>query len=227
MAILSPVGDLVLAGLGILGSPAIGYIVVRTAIASSSEWKGWKRLLVSLAVGIGWVSLLLGVVSPIGQTTVSVLQLAEIGFIAGMGGILLVGLVAAATRLSHCLLHFKTSVGVVHTAPKVSPQETAKAVPKKKTTKPVLAAPEKQEAGAERLEAPVIENDILDLLKEETSDRLEKKKMQQKPPVERIEEDLSKTAEELGFEDTIAQLKRDLKEFNESVGKEHKRKESM
>ena len=249
MAVLSPLLDVGIALLFIAGSPSVGYVILRSTIVSSAYWHGWKRLAGATALGGVWSVSVLNVFSPLAQQTISIVQLVDYAAYAGGGLFLLTGLVSVTNRLfiSRALSAYfnahpsyanaKSSSSTpasntfkrppIHEGP--SGRAFVDAMYKPSQLRAPVSAPLPAELGE-----PTLENDVLSLLKEENlttqtrakpkptsgevgiSDLLGEPRSAKRSPMQ----DLGEMA---GFEETLAQLQRDLKDFNENVTKTHVR----
>ena len=225
MAFLFPGFDVVLGFLALLGSPSLGYVVLRSASASSSSWNAWKRLVGGGVIGIGWLGIVFILLLPMLPTPIFPSQLAEFAGVAGIGLFLLTGMTGLVTRT---ILHPALLEGIPGRAPFPAMKEETMG---KQNPSPSLYKPSQLRAkmppasspARETMEAPVLENDVLSLLKEENEAEQQTPQKAPSPPKMAPMGQLSDFG---GFDETLAQLKRDLKEFNESVSSPHSRKKT-
>lgn len=240
MAILSTPIDLGAALLFIAGSPSVGYIILRSTIVSSAYWHGWKRLAGASAIGGAWSISVIGIFSPLAQQSISIIPLVDFAAYAGGGLFLLTGLVSVTNRifLSRALsAYFHMHPSYAHAQDKTnsptfqrptapdgpSGRAFVDAMYKPSQLRAPVSAPLPRELGE-----PTLENDVLSLLKEENLERPARKNrsagsgeigmndLLDKPTRRSPMQDLGEMA---GFEETLAQLQRDLKDFNENVTK--------
>lgn len=249
MAILSSPLDLGVALFFIAGSPSVGYIVLRSTIVSSAYWQGWKRLTGASVIGGAWSISVLGIFSPLAEQSISVIPLVDFAAYAGGGLFLLTGLVSVTNRLfiSRALSAYFLAHPAYASAPSKSPSPSFQrpvppdgpsgrafvdAMYKPSQLRAPVSAPLPKELGE-----PTLENDVLSLLKEENIERPTRKRnsaesgeidmnaLLDKPARRSPMQDLGEMA---GFEETLAQLQRDLKDFNENVTapRAHRRKKN-
>ncbi len=204
----------------VIGSPSLGYVVLRCISPLSPLWKAWKRFAASLGIGagIGIVGLL--IVFPVFTNPTASERIMEYAAIGGIGLFILTGMVSIFFRM------------MVHPALSSNPQpESVSATQsfvapsaKKQTPAPLyklsqvranVPIPKNKPA----LEEPTLENDVLALLKQEESEANPSPRTQssKQVPPERVRRPMSELSDFGGFDETLAQLKRDLKDFNESV----------
>ncbi len=230
MALFFPLLDTGLGLLLLLGSPGIGYIILRCVIISSQYWQGWKRLLVASIIGGGWSYSIFSIVTPLMQTNVSVNILVDYFAYAGTGLFALTALASLSNRLiiSRVLASYfpaRTTTG----APAPISNENGVGQMMYKPSQLRAASTKTPLAFAE----PTLENDVLSLLKEESFEGKKKTKkvsrdkdelvadnpddLDDAPTRERKRAPMEDLGEFAGFEETLTQLKRDLKDFNENV----------
>jgi hypothetical protein len=234
MAVFFPGMDTIVGAIILLGSPAIGYIILRCISVSSKYWEGWKRLAGGTALGIGWSGGIFYVFQPLAQTNVSVPLVVEYFGYAGMGLFFLTALLSLTNRLviARALAHYFPREHAARASPTME-----SAVPYGRAYAQLSYKPSQLRAPPSRaekpLEEPLVESgeDVLALLKEENFEAEEKTNRRNKggeltadilDESERVHgkrkhapmDDLGELA---GFEETLAQLKRDLKDFNEDV----------
>ncbi len=244
MTVLSPLLDSIGGIFFLLGSPSLGYLVLRSVFASSSKWKGWKRLGFSVLIGGGW-SLLLGIIffPPHANERIFPSQLAEFFWVSGMGFILFTGIVSLVNRgIWNRLIHpwqpvalsaspAETKPAPVATPKPVQPVDTnittlsSENLPESFSSKEgrVYKPSQLKTRQAEKRETRGVqsqplgeEGDALELLREEQAREGPPSPTNQAlKPERRLP--MSELSEFSGFEETLAQLKRDLKDFNESV----------
>lgn len=237
MALVSSLLDPILGTLLLVGSPTLGYITLRSAFSTAPSWVTWKRLAASGTIGIAWSVLLIVTVLVQGEISTPE-RWAES---TALWAVLLTLFVVAARLSTRALVR----AGILSATPLVQPNPTPSTpsrAPRKDytvptTPRPVMETykpsqlranlpPEKPVVNAplpheKELEAPVLENDVMDLLREG-------RPVKKKPKKEAIDFDteenaspkqspMSELSDFAGFEDTLAQLKKDLKDFNESV----------
>lgn len=239
MAILFPGMDTLVGVVILLGSPALGYIILRCISVSSKNWEGWKRLAGGTVLGVGWSGGIFYVFQPLAQTNVSVSLAVEYFGYAGMGLFFLTAILSLTNRIviARALAHYFPREQSAHTSAMES------AVPYGRAYAQLSYKPSQLRAPASRaekpLEDPLVESgeDVLALLKEENFDAEEKTNQREKESrrekggeltsdildesehvhVKRKRAPMEDLGELAGFEETLAQLKRDLKDFNEDV----------
>lgn len=244
MAIFFPALDSILGFLLVLGSPGIGYVVLRCVVVSSKHWLGWKRFLAGSMVGFSWSGMIFWIVLPLAQTNVKMSVLVEYFAYAGAGLFALTALASLTNRLilARVLANYFPVSMVNSSGGNVSypnPQTITTAKKQNMIYKPAqLRASNSQQTPV--FEEPTLENDVLSLLKEENFEGKREKKrkisseddglLANEPDEDDSSTNTSKRSpmqdmgEFAGFEDTLAQLKRDLKDFNENVARPAKRR---
>lgn len=243
MAVFFPALDSILGILLVLGSPGIGYVVLRCVVGSSKYWLGWKRFLAGSLVGFSWSGMIFWIVFPLAQTNVKMSVLVDYFAYAGAGLFALTALASLTNRLilARVLANYFPTTMVSNGGNALSSATSSMPAAKKQNAiyKPSqLRASNAQQPPA--FEEPRLENDVLSLLKEENFEGKKEKKRKISPEEEELlahepDEDentphvrkrspMQDMGEFAGFEDTLAQLKRDLKDFNENVARPAKRR---
>ncbi len=237
MAVFFPALDSILGFLLVLGSPGVGYVVLRCVVMSSQYWLGWKRFLAASMVGFSWSGMIFWIVLPLAQTNVKMHVLVEYFAYAGAGLFALTALASLTNRLIFARVlaqYFPATIVSMnggngsHSNPSIIPSAKKQTMIYKPSQ---LRASNAQQSPA--YEEPTLENDVLSLLKEENFEGKKEKKRKISSEDEELlanepdeDEESSHTrkrspmqdmGEFAGFEDTLAQLKRDLKDFNENV----------
>lgn len=214
------------------GSPAIGYIVLRSVSASSKYWQGWKRMAGAALIGGGWWATHAYVFAPLTQSPVSVSTLMQYAAFSGGGLIVFTGVAALTNRL--VIARALQSFMVTHSSNAGESNANAyeSPVPYGRAYGELSYKPSQMRAPASKssvvLEEPTIEKgeDVLSLLKEENFDAKKNMKPFQSGEWKAGEENeratgrrapLRDLGEFEGFDETLAQLQRDLKDFNENV----------
>lgn len=245
MAILFPSLDSAIGILFMVGSPGIGYVILRCVVISSKYWKGWKRLVGASTLGAGWFGGIFYIFNPLIHAGAAIPLLIENFAYAGMGLFLLTAIASLTNRLiiARALANYFPRAGKNAPSPAFE-----SAVPYGRGYNEMTYKPSQLRAPPSRVEKtfeqPVMEKgeDVLALLKEENFEQGKKKHKpftsgEWKPEggEEEIEEEenehvnvrkhtpMEDLGEFEGFEETLAQLKRDLKDFNENVAGPTKR----
>lgn len=228
MTFFSPIADAGLALVFILGSISVGYAGARWIYPPVKSWKGWKRVLLGSGIGIIWSILVVSTFSGTTQTF-PIAAFAEFFAFMGMGLILIMGISALAARVAHGVLVHGLSVSsaVVRTLPKnnqptqpMPQREFAANTPSMIKPAALRAPPDSKTLPRSVMEEPVLENDVMGMLRDEEEAKSPPEKSQSAPTPSAP---MSELGDFVGFEDTLAQLKRDLKDFNDSMNKEHNR----
>ena len=223
MTVLSPILGGALALLLLAGSPSFGYILIRFAFPFTSNWLGWKRALVAGVVGLVWSAMLIVVLLPALQgEMISSQSIGEWAWWGGLGILIIALITRGAVFVSlRGLSHPAMMENAVANATNYSPSKKFQSEESVAVYKPSQIRPSMvKQTPQSQMEEPILENDVLDLLKEEAPEQA---------PTER-EEQLSAQPQmvEFGtsenFEDTLEQLKKDLKDFNESMNKKPSKK---
>ncbi|MEK6902722.1 MAG: hypothetical protein AABX02_04010 [archaeon] len=222
MSAFSPVFDLALALLVVVGSPSLGYILIRFAFPFTSTWLGWKRAVTAGIVGIGWSVLLIVIALPAVQG--EKISPALIGEWAWWGGLGIMGVAFLSRGVVHMSMRglarptFSGAEAPMHEKTNVSsksnrPAQNEWSEEKTPVYKPSQIRPSMNTNPKEEMDEPILENDVLELLKEE--------KPESNKGTSSENEESNPQLVEFGraesFEDTLEQLKRDLKDFNESM----------
>lgn len=274
MALFFPVLDWAVAAAWVVGSPALGYIVLRTAWPSSQTWNGPARAAASVMLGVSWSFLALTALAPGVANSVSLSpnQIAEFAGALGMGIILLTLLASLLTRfvwyrfvspwnpglmtpaafsdsaneksfsprvppisstnmrstpaLRAPVIETESSLAQSQSAPtpaRVYKPSQLKLPPARSETQPVNAsAPKKYSpppAGSSGSD-----EEVLGLLRDEAAS--EGKTIARSVISEEHRAPLSNLGEFAGFDATLIQLKRDLKDFNASMETHSRKKEA-
>ncbi len=240
MALFFPLLDMALGFLLLAGSPGIGYVVLRCIIISSKYWQGWKRLLAASMIGGVWSFSIFAILSPLMQTeaNVNVNVLVDYFAYAGIGLFALTTIASLSNRLiiSRALASYFPA----------QPAENATApLPRENAVGQMMYKPSQLRAASSKtppaFSEPTLENDVLALLKEENFDANRKKAKKVSRGTDEISADNPEDKEDqrvntrkrapmedmgefAGFEETLTQLKRDLKDFNENVARPTKRR---
>lgn len=230
MTLFSPVADAGLALVLILGSISIGYTGLRWIYPPLKSWKGWKRMAVGSLIGMGWSIAVVGTFSPTqASTTFPLAALVEFFGFMGMGLILVMGITALSTRVAHRVLIHGMSVPQAMTQNPLRENNSERSfnaqLEKNQNQSPEKnnpRAPYAKIVPASAMEEPVLENDVMSILRDEEKSKKPARK-NQTPELDEPKSPMSELNDFAGFEDTLAQLKRDLKDFNESMSKTHQK----
>ncbi len=230
MTLFSPVADAGLALLLIFGSISIGYTGIRWIYPPLKSWKGWKRMVAGGLIGMGWSIAVVGTFAPTQNSdSFPLAALVEFFGFMGMGLILVMGLTALSTRVAHRVLVHGMSVtqAVTQSPPRTKEEgrsfeklnQSEKTISMEKNNPRITYA---KTVPASVMEEPVLENDVMSVLRDEEESKKPSQKVRT-PPADEPKSPMSELNDFAGFEDTLAQLKRDLKDFNESMSKTHPR----
>jgi hypothetical protein len=191
---------------------------------------GWKRTGAGFLLGAGWSIAVVGTFSPtLGSSSFPLAALVEFFGFMGLGLILLMGITALSTRVAHRVLVHGMSVpqAMTQTPSCTSEREESRMDSRennpskgKPSAKPLPAYTKTVPASV--MEEPVLENDVMSVLREEENSKRPTQRGQA-PELDEPKSPMSELNDFAGFEDTLAQLKRDLKDFNESMNKTHGR----
>lgn len=118
----TPMGWALLALLGI-GSPALGYIALRTIFSNAGNWNAWKRILGAAIIGLGWTIAITSILFS-SNNEINFIHAGEFFALAGMGFILLVGASAFVTRGVHALLQRAPAVATATMEPSFREETT-------------------------------------------------------------------------------------------------------
>lgn len=227
MTLFSPIADVGLALVLILGSISIGYTGIRWIYPPLKSWKGWKRMAAGALIGMSWSIAVVGTFAPTQtSTTFPLAALVEFFGFMGMGLILVMGITALSTRVAHRVLVHGMSVPQAMTQTPSRGEESERSYnaqlgknqPEKNNPRTPTYA---KTVPASVMEEPVLENDVMSVLRDEEESKKPAKKAQA-IELDEPKSPMSELNDFAGFEDTLAQLKRDLKDFNESMSKTHK-----
>ncbi|MFH0970713.1 MAG: hypothetical protein V1776_04620 [Candidatus Diapherotrites archaeon] len=224
MSLISPVLDLVIGAILVIGSLSVGYGGFRWMYPPSRFWKGWKRVGAGGIIGIVWSVLLIIVLLPaVNSTNESVSLIMEFSAWSGIGLVFLFGCTAAATRVVHRMVsHQPFASSIPH--PSSFPSRFHSNVQKPSQIRPS----QKQITEDRTIELPTIENDVMDMLKETKTNTLySPSKGNHAFPLEETAPRSPDFGDFSGFEDTLVQLQRDLKEFNENVSKKQRKEKKV
>ena len=183
-------------------------------------------MVVGSLIGMGWSLAVVGTFAPTqSNNSFPLAALVEFFGYMGMGLILVMGITALSTRVAHRVLVHGMSVSeaVTQSPPRRSgafeykePIEKNTLAEKKSPRTPAYA----KTVPSSVIEEPVLENDVLSVLRDEEGSKKPTKKTQT-PEEDTPKSPMSELNDFAGFEDTLAQLKRDLKDFNETMSKTH------
>lgn len=104
----------ILLGASLIGSPALGYIALRTIFGDAGKWSIWKRALGSCVIGVGWMASLIGTGFLSSNLEINSLHVGEFFALAGMGFIVLIGIISLFTRGVHAML---LNAPAIHASP--------------------------------------------------------------------------------------------------------------
>lgn len=110
----TPIGWALLGMMGI-GSPALGYIALRTIFSNAGKWAAWKRIASACIIGGGWAAATAVILFPTTASSISVMHASEFFALAGMGFILLIGITSIFTRGVNTLMSHAPAM--THTSP--------------------------------------------------------------------------------------------------------------
>lgn len=226
MTVLSPIIGGAVALLLLIGSPSFGYILIRFAFPFTSNWLGWRRAIAAGMVGLAWSGMLIVALLPALQgESISPQSIGEWVWWGGLGILIIALITRGAVHFSLRGLSHPSMVGNSPSGPSSNrssemrfDKEESAPMYKPSQIRPSVVKQSLQN----QMEEPILENDVLDLLKEESPAK--------QPARSSIREDAHSSSQmvEFGtsenFEDTLEQLKRDLKDFNESMSSKPSKK---
>jgi len=216
----------------LLGSPSIGYIILRCVSVSSAQWQGWKRMMAAAFVGGGWWAGNFIIMNPL-LPTLTVTRFVEYTAYLGGGLFMLTTLTSLTNRfvISRALQRYElTHARATSAYSSEKMDKTEGAVPYGRAYGELSYKASQLRAPSttfeKTLEEPMIEKgeDVLQLLKDENFQPPQLKpfesgewKAGEEEPKTRPRAPMRNLGELEGFEETLAQLQRDLKDFNENV----------
>jgi hypothetical protein len=160
------------------------------------------------------------------RVTIPISLLAEFFAYAGLGLILVMGIATVAARVVHITVQRTGQMQEGISAQTLHPPLFTS--PKMEIYKPsqLRTASGKKTTDSASMEEPVLENDAMDILRAESDSQKRTIKKGQTPAQPPTHAPMSELSDFSGFENTLAQLKRDLKDFNESMKKTHSHEEN-
>ncbi|MEK6970668.1 MAG: hypothetical protein AABW68_03145 [archaeon] len=228
MALFTPIADAGMALVFILGSVSIGYTGARWIYPPLVSWKGWRRVGVGSLLGVAWSVSVIGVFIPAADGISFPLPsfVEFFGFMA-LGFLFLMGIATFSWWITHrVLVHGMMIPSPARTSFNGEMEEDATSSLDKNSTFPVKPIASRSFSGTKNpapvMEDPVVENDFLSLLKEENTGKRSNAPIPKTPPP--AVSPMSQLDDFAGFEDTLAQLKRDLKDFNENMNQTRTRR---